>query len=330
MRGVIGEHELQAVAITGQYGSTVPVGHDGAASGPCLMWPTRSPRQITHGAIGPNGHERVLRSDLDRDRCAHGTAPRARRLPRAAVHGRGAGDSSVDVPPRVSYRWSPRVRASLRRRAGGAGGTRSEPAARADRDREHPRHGVARGGGRALDRCWCAGRGGHPRSSYGVPRLGRARARSRPPGAQLHVVDGPVRAAAPSRCRPADHDRAGNQRRAPPDREQPASRGHRARLAGESAARSVGRARARRPPRARRGCIRRAAGRARRDVRAVAERRAHAAQRQPAARRPDRPDSHERSRRDRARRARGNRLQLAAPARQPPRPHGPRARTRSR
>lgn len=64
MRGVIGEHELQAVAITGQYGSTVPVGHDGAASGPCLLWPTRSPRQISHGAIGPNGHERVLRSDL--------------------------------------------------------------------------------------------------------------------------------------------------------------------------------------------------------------------------------------------------------------------------
>ena len=64
MRSVIGEHELQTVAITGQYGSTVPVGHDGEASGPCLLWPTRSPTQTSHGAIGPNGHERVLRSDL--------------------------------------------------------------------------------------------------------------------------------------------------------------------------------------------------------------------------------------------------------------------------
>jgi xylulokinase len=64
MRGVMGEHEVRAVAITGQYGSTVPVDSAGDASGPCLLWPTRSPRQATHGAIGPNGHERVLRSDL--------------------------------------------------------------------------------------------------------------------------------------------------------------------------------------------------------------------------------------------------------------------------
>lgn len=64
MARIIGEHELRAVAITGQYGSTVPVSASGEASGPCLLWPTRSSKQTSHGAIGPNGHERVLRSDL--------------------------------------------------------------------------------------------------------------------------------------------------------------------------------------------------------------------------------------------------------------------------
>jgi xylulokinase len=65
MDAVLGAGELRAIAITGQYGSTVPVDARGEAAGPCFLWPTRVAGQKTPGQrAGPSAHEHLLRTQL--------------------------------------------------------------------------------------------------------------------------------------------------------------------------------------------------------------------------------------------------------------------------
>ncbi len=158
---------LHAVAITGQWGTTVPVDTSGRPVGPALLWAdTRAGRYLrdviggplsyqgfaphkvlpwvrrtggapTPSGADPTGHSLLLQHEYA-DVYERAALPaRTRRLPGNEIHRSPRGDAGVD-DPQLDHRQPARPRAGVRPRDGAAGPTRSRPAATAGAHRDGP------------------------------------------------------------------------------------------------------------------------------------------------------------------------------------------------